>query len=425
MKWPAKSTFFTILVGFAAGLAAGHRFAGAGSDAVPSVPPPTRTSAPAGSTADAAKAIAASGTHNLKALLRREIAPYSGLSDFSKEIERMSVAALKAMLLDGLYPYRDGEDEGLGTLRSALTRELFKREGEKALLWADGLDPADREGILGGLINSLAEQDFVAALPWIDGFGEKYGQERVQWFSYHAISGATQRGAAALLELLKLYGNRLPGTMMPQGGLPEDFDFGLYLTGTARPGQPFAQRNVMGLWAAKDREAAFQYVKNATINGTPGGTGLFGLAFQGVAKMDGLAAAGGWVAGKLDELPAASRSAAINSLFSISASPGPDAAAELVHAFPREEDRVALVASFIRPYPWKSSAADYANVLGSETAWAQAVEASAKRFAESSQQGTAAWQEKQMAFYDALMAKTAVPEAARERVRAVWRAKQP
>lgn len=425
MNRPAKSTFFTLLVGLVAGLAVGHRFGGAGSDTVTAAPPPTRTSAPAGSTVESAKTIAAAGAHNLKALLRREMVPYAGLSDFSKEIERMSVPALKAMLLDGLYPYRPGEDEGLNMLRSALTRELFKREGEKALQWADGLDPAEREGILGGLINGLAEQDYVAALPWIDGFGEKYGRDRAQWLSHQAIIGATKRGAAAVLELKKLYGNRLAGAMIPQGGLPEDFDFGLYLAGSARPGQQFSQMNVMGLWAAKDREAAFQYVKNATTNGTPGGAELFGLAFQGVAKMDGLATAGGWVAGKLDEFPAASRSTVLTSLFSVVGPPRTDAAADLIHAFPREEDRVTVVASFIRPYPWQNSAADYANVLGSATAWAQAVEASATRFAESSHQENAAWQEKQMAFYDELMAKTAVPEAARERVRAVWRAKGP
>lgn len=196
----------------------------------------------------------------------------------------MSVPALKAMLLDGLYPYQAGEDQGLAMLRSALTRELFKREGEKSLQWAEGLGPADREGILGGLINGLAEQDFVAALPWIDGFSEAYGQERAQWFSHRAIVGATQRGAAALLNLKKLYGARLAGAMIPQGGLPEDFDFGLYLAGSARQGQQFSQLNVMGLWAAKDREAAFQYIKTATTSGTPGGADLCGLAFQGVAK---------------------------------------------------------------------------------------------------------------------------------------------
>lgn len=83
------------------------------------------------------------------------------------------------------------------------------------------------------------------------------------------------------------------------------------------------------------------------------------------------------------------------------------------------------MASFIKPYPGaKNPAEDYQNVLGSEAAWAQAIEASATRFAEISRQAPAAVMEKQIAFYDELMAKTAVPETARERVRAIWRGKK-
>lgn len=236
------------------------------------------------------------------------------------------------------------EAEAASAVFSAAARELWRRDGEKALEWAVAEAPAGmRPEILSELLREAAKDSPDLIKPWSDRFRGEYGNPWANRFELPAVTGAAGRGAEELLRVCDLFSTRvLPASA---DSYPEDFDFRLLLTGHLPAWN--LQAPVI-CWAARDKEDSWSGVKDLMESNPGKGVSLVGHLFRGVLAMEGEEKAASWTVEKLGELDPQLRRRAIKDM---SIDPlDTEAVAALVRAFPTPQDKTDLVLEPLRNF---------------------------------------------------------------------------
>lgn len=295
--------------------------------------------------------VAESGTdkkkRTFKALLKSRKAN-AGFPESRREMERLSISELKSLILDcGVNEGKYGEETRAGwSIFNAASEELYRREGEDALKWADGLEAEDRKLVLTWVLRQAAFENPELAKPWIERFRTEFGAGAITAFAHPAIQGATGRGAEELIQLKESYGDLLDGAGFPQGTYADDFDFHRFVTSGMTSGmeamEPFQY------WSAKDKEAAWEGFKEVLEKDRSIFASYFGSVFTGVAAVEGEAKAAEWMMSKLDEIPADARKSALSSLQQggTLTSQGVES---VMAALPNAADRATFAGSLISP----------------------------------------------------------------------------
>ncbi|RYD17388.1 MAG: hypothetical protein EOP88_26830, partial [Verrucomicrobiaceae bacterium] len=215
-----------------------------------------------------------------------------------KDLERMDAGQLKTVIVeclqqvgpDAAMPDRQAASGVMGTA----VRELYKREGDKALEWAAAEVPeAQRSAVLSELLVAVAKDSPDTMKEWADRYRGQYGDQWAERFNTAAVVGAIERGAAELLRVRELLGTRTMPFSTPD--FPDDFDFHLFIT-KSKP--DFGFQEVVAQWAARDKEAAWNGVKEVISNNEGSGATYFGAMFRGVLAMEGDEKASSWLAAK-------------------------------------------------------------------------------------------------------------------------------
>lgn len=315
--------------------------------------------------------------HDLKSLRRWHLQQKSGGLETISQLERMDTAAIRDLMTGLVAAQKDDRATDFGEILAAAAGELFRREGEEALEWANRLDPsAGRTLLIDQMIRAAAGQSPEIALPWIGRYHQEFGKGLSNEFGRAAIIGATARGAEDLLRLKELYGDELRGCQFPIGPYPDGFDFHLLVAKL-----PFSSdlRPTLACWTARDRDAAWAGIKEVIERDRNLAAGYFGSLFTGIAATEGDRKAARWVAAKLDEVPPDLRERAIASILTDQLLE--NASYESVMAgLPRESDRVALAGSLVSPGGNSPAALGALKLLGSEALQTDALASAAVGF---------------------------------------------
>ncbi|WP_035601809.1 hypothetical protein [Haloferula sp. BvORR071] len=239
---------------------------------------------------------------------------------------------------------RMGEEMMREPLRDAAVGELYHRDAEGSLKWAEALG-AEGSILLEQLLRTAAKEEPTFAKTWIDRLRPSKGEQWAKQFCATAWQGSTARSAADMLEVEKLYEGQLGSFSFRPEEIADNFDFRRYLKETA---SPISLSEIAKFWAARDPDAAFQGVGERATAQDGSGT-LFGAILQGMAAMKGDAAAAQWIAGKVDTLPGDRRAEAIGWLLPSGNGTG-ERVATLMEALRRDQDRIALAKSAIDPF---------------------------------------------------------------------------
>ncbi|MES2440906.1 MAG: hypothetical protein V4584_17705 [Verrucomicrobiota bacterium] len=410
------SATLLVLAGFLLGDFCGHRMAlirepSSRSGRVPGKQPEAAHGGDRGHPSSAAE------KHDLRSLLRWHLQQESGGPELRDEIGRMDSAAIRD-LMTGLVANQKEDPVDVSDILNAAAKELFHREGVKALEWADRLDAASgRPAILEQVIIAAAGGSPEFARPWIVRYHAEFGKNMFNVFSAAAIAGATARGADDLIRLHELYGNDLSDRRFPDGPLPDGFDFQLLMSELPHV---YGVQQAVEYWAAKDRDAAWAGAKEAIGRDRIFGGSFLGSVFTGIAATDGDQKAARWIAAKLDEIPPDRRDRAISCL--LTGQLTQNAAYEAVLAeLPRDSDRVALVASLVSPGPHGNSATGLGalRALGSEALQAEALVGSAKVYSRMASDPQQRESQQIRDYFSNTMDQLGLSAASRERVDAV------
>lgn len=348
--------------------------------------------------------------HDLATLLRWRQLQEVGNAEQLREIERMEDAELKSLLADFGARMKEAGGETAAMIRSMelAARELYKREGEAALVWASTQEQG-RQAMLSQMISAAAHEDPALALPWIDRFTKEFGRDYVNTMGTEAVRGATSRGAEALLKLRELYGERLRGTPLTSGPFPEDFDFHRFVTATK--GNVQLQSTVQ-YWAAKDKEAAWLGLKEG-FGDKANRLDDIGAAFAGVAMMEGDKKAAEWLIPKLDEVPADKRDNAIRALRRQGMMT--DESVRAIMPLLRDEgERITLAAASISP--WGSSGIGALQCLANDESREEALGSMAETYQVSIRQMNPAQKERTTQYLSTMMDELKFSTERKERV---------
>ncbi len=226
----------------------------------------------------------------------------------SRELERLDATALKDLLTVVMADPRSDSDDPAesGAVEDTFflaCGELYRREGTKALDWADSVgETAGRQRLLKELITLAASESPVLAKPWFDRFGATYGETKRDYLlGPRVIAAAEQRGADGVIRLGEILGETC-WTFASGRGYPEGFDFAKLVAALPDSG---GRRNAVEGWAARDKEAAWAGVVAAWNGKEPGedATDYMRSLYQGAAFSAGDKTAARWLGEKLDALP--------------------------------------------------------------------------------------------------------------------------
>lgn len=289
----------------------------------------------------------------------------------------MDSAGLRDLMTVLVAVRTEVETPEIRMILSAAAAELFRRDGEKALDWANGLEPASgRQTLLNQMIIAAATELPGTAKPWISRYNTEFGESIYHEFAWAAVTGATSRGAEDLLRLKKLYGDGLNGCPFPTGPYPDGFDFRLLVT--SLPFDPDLRAS-LACWTARDRDAAWVGIKEVIERDGNLSADYFGSLFTGIAATEGDGKAARWMASKLDELPPYLRERAISSI--LTSELRENASYESVMAeLPVESDRITLAASLVSPGGNSRAAVGALRLLDAESAQADALARAAVGF---------------------------------------------
>ncbi len=314
--------------------------------------------------------------HDLKALLRWKFKQTAGFNEDSAIVERMNPGEIRelmaGLIADLIAPDPPIDDNARRALRASLqaaARELFHREGDEALRWADAAASGKgREELLGAMIVAAVMDSPGIAKPWIERYLIDFGKGRQFEFQVAAGRGATARGAEDLVKLKETLGElAMP---VPVGPLPEGFDFPLMMD-NFKAGEPEI-REAMQLWAARDRDAAWKEIRKISEKDPLQSALLVGAVFSGMAVGGNEREAIRWIMPKLDELPMERRDWAMNSLFADNDN-ARAAITDIMREIPREEDRAAVADGLIIPGGNETVALSAIRAIGGEEAQKQAI----------------------------------------------------
>jgi hypothetical protein len=356
-------------------------------------------------------AAASLDSHDLKSLVRWWLLEkLPGGVDAREQLERMDNTALRNLMAELSTFAGPGETYPMDSLLAAVALELFRREGEKALQWANAPDPADGRGkILLAMITAAATDDPALAKPWFDRYLLEFGKSRSISITGAAIRGATARGAADLVKLREIFGEDLQ-TQIPYGPLPDDFDFGLFVKNFSA-GEP-ESRTTMQQWAAKDPDAAWAAVKELSATDADRAAMYAGAVFTGKAVGGNEKAAIRWLMPKLDELPQESRKHALSDLFADNWG-SRVVVADIMAEIPREEDRIAVADGVLSPGGNGAVATAALRALGSEDAQARTLLKSVGHWDDSARSTR-----EFIHYYSSLMDELKLSPASREKINA-------
>lgn len=307
---------------------------------------PTTTSTPHGH--DGPAKPAKEQKHDLPTLLKK----WNENSDFSRnpvverELERMSAPALRELIGQMMSIFGNGENSpdtfAARELIVSASRELYRRDGESALEWATTAK-GDRELILSWMLNEAAIDSPDLAKRWIDRMKNAEGFHEGWWQStvYFALAGASSRGADDLIRFNESYAGLIPGRSLTPASFPPGFEYGKLFTslGTKAP-----LNDMMQYWSATDRDAAWNSVKDL-IDTHAKGAGYAGDLFAGAAAVQGGENAAKWLLPKLEQLPEAMRTEAIESLPRGLLSP--ESISFVMAGISRESDRITLAKPYV------------------------------------------------------------------------------
>lgn len=219
---------------------------------------------------------------------------------------------------------------------------LYEREGMAAIEWADQQTKDLREIMFGAMVLKAAENDPIAAKPWVDKVLKDYG--KVSNYANAALGGARKRGAEDLAKVYEIY----PGLEFSSFGydaFADDFDFKKF---TELNSGKRSIPSVYTAWASRDAEAAAADVITRCGN-DPNTLRYTGALFAGVAAVRGDQEAAQWIVGKLSEIPTSKRADAVKSLRGNAMLSGSEVAAVLT-ALPTQEDRLLYASEVISPF---------------------------------------------------------------------------
>ncbi len=361
-------------------------------------------------------AAAAVEKHDLRSLQRWHLQQQSGGLEICGQIERMDSAAIRDLMTSLIAATRQPDPPDVSAILEAAARELFHREGDKAIDWANSLDPAaGRAVLLEQMIRTAAGPSPEIALPWIGRYHKEFGKGLSNEFGRAAIVGATARGAEDLIRLKELYGDGLRGCEFPSGPFADGFDFHLLVTKLPRAS---GIQEAIQSWAARDKDAAWSGIKENMAADGRIAVYQFGAVFSGVAIAEGDRQAARWAASKLDELPPELRDRAVSSMLEHEL--GQSAAYESVMAeLPRESDRVALAASVVSPFGNTAAGLGALKALGSESLQVDALIGSAKVYSRAASNTDRVDSKAILDFFTATMDQLKLSPASRETVNTV------
>lgn len=365
---PASLSIILVFTGLGVGyfsskLAAG-RFQGEPSNQTTTSTAPTRgPKAPSGEVKTAG-----ADAHDLKSLKRWYRKETATGAEITAQVERLDSEAIRGTLSD-LASLDPSKSEGnLFAMKSALetlASELFRREGEQALQWANSVQPAEaRKKVLTAMVAAALAETPALAKPWFDRYLLEFGKNEAFNFGCAATRGATARGAEDLVKLKEIFGNELLGPV-PNGPLPEGFNFNLLLDNFSA-GEP-EMREAVQQWASRTPNEALAEIRNLASKDEMKASLCVGALFAGIAAGDREIEAARWIQPLLDELPQKSRSGALMHLFAENGY-ARSAVADIMAEFPLENDRIDIADGMLIPNgdsPW---ALDALNALGSEEA---------------------------------------------------------
>ncbi|HEY1120990.1 MAG TPA: hypothetical protein VGE67_05300, partial [Haloferula sp.] len=168
----------------------------------------------------------------------------------------------------------------------ALARELFHREGEASLTWAESTGDPD---LTAALLRAAAE-DPALVKKWMAKFSPAWDPDRQEyWRVYSRLADiATSRGSEALLEVEALFPQSMAETALKY---PEDFDFAGYIAKTQwDKGRSLAVK----AWASRDPDAVAALLKSGSVSIQDG---FASLAMDGVAMAGDDASVVKWLDG--------------------------------------------------------------------------------------------------------------------------------
>ena len=294
--------------------------------------------------------------HDLKGLKARYQKWAANASGQRAELERLSVPALRELILTQLAEMGKGArgpDSAArhGVMRAALA-ELYRREGTAVLEWVAGLERGEqgtaRKQAMAEILRISLREHPEAAKPWLDRYHEEYGKDMLSsGFVSEAMRGAISRGAEDVIRIQQLFGAAATSNALVGAGwaFPDGFDFAKLHAALA--GQVDLTRTVKH-WAARDADAAWQAVKTDVTTGGQGASRTYGSLVAGVIAKEGEAAAVKWGIARLDELPPEQRSACLRELVN-EGRLTPDGIAAAMDLLP-PADRRELTARLISQY---------------------------------------------------------------------------
>lgn len=291
--------------------------------------------------------------HDFKGLLKWRIRNGQGLDEDSASLERMDKAQIRDLML-GFLADLNAQDPTAdsGTSRAvqdallAAARELFRRDGEESLRWADTVDAGKaRKDLFNALLMGAVADAPAIAKPWMDRFMIEFGKGMEFNMKVAAARGAIARGAEDLVGLDDILGKDLT-PHVPYGPLPEGFNYPLMME-KFRAGEP-EMREAIQLWAARDQQAAWAEVLKVAAKDSIQGSLYVGAVFSGLAVGGKEREAIRWIIPKLDELPEDSRSRALANLFADNFT-SRAAITEIMQEIPREDDRISIANGMVRP----------------------------------------------------------------------------
>lgn len=315
------------------------------------------------------------GKHDLAALLKMRQQGRLHDSPLSRDLERLSAGKLRELLLE-LKDQTKG-DEGAAseegsTLLQTVAVELYRREGMDSLPWADGMEKgAFRSALMRHLIAEAAFDSPVLSKPWIDRFMSEDDPDSINEFRWKLMSGAQARGAADVVQVEELFGERFSTILKPAIPYPEGFDYHTLFTGI-RPDHDLRHNTSMEYWAGADKEAAWKGILDVVQLHGRNGAFYFGALFSGAGGFEEDPAARRWALGKLDEMPDTFRADAVKSIADLGRLE-PATAVTFLKDLPRESDRITLVSAIITPSGNEEKLLPAIRALGSGSAIQEAL----------------------------------------------------
>lgn len=265
------------------------------------------------------------------------------MGDLRREMERLGPEELRGRMKELLEGFQNEQRTyGLRETLRMFGEELFRREGEAALEWAEGLDEKLRKPALEALLRAAAAESPAVAKRWIDRLRETYGPEWNSRASWDAMRAAAGRGADDLLQVAALFGVDLEEGPQSAPSYVEDFDFAKMLSQFPKG---HGAREAFRYWTAKDKDAAWATMKTLFEAKQEDATLSMGAMWGGVAAAEGRDASIRWLLARLDEIPQDMREATMENLNRQNALLPEDYKA-LMSSLQRSDDRLGFASGF-------------------------------------------------------------------------------